>query len=469
MHEDDAGDEDSAYADDDAAHEDLEADEEENAWDSPPPSVETLRARWAAECKVVRALERIEWDIGQGQSAALCAAQRARDDAEREWRNAAAPKPVAVRMGVAQRKLNKAQKAVERTVAALREYEAEVEQRREELRGAVQYAEDRRDQRQQELDELHREAGAIAASATADGAAVAAAATGAQRLLDEMVREVQAIVETLDEGSDARGRVNLLLARVATKPEYAEPATCQRYDIGTDGEEHHDTRDRPQAEAHTRRGPVWNEAAGGRWCKHKQGTGGDATGDGKTGATTTAAVSAKDGAASPAGAAAPTAGTAAPQRQLEASVGTDTTQRSAAPAGTTTTGKGGRPPPGDYRSEQPPNKSHRGHDIVEEASVEGVCDDTARALKLMGEQEAAINAAQAANATFGDSVSMQIAGQLYAHKVQLAVDRARAVGVQPEVDGVQLIQLPPDAFNRWVTEVLAPAERAKGEAEEREL
>ncbi len=482
MQEDDIGDDDSAYAGDDVAHEDREADERENAWDSPPPSVETLRARWAAECKVVKALERVEWDIGQGQSAALYAAQRARDDAEREWRNAAAPKPVAVRMGVAQRKLNKAQKAVDKSVAALREYEAEVAQRREELRGAVQYAEGRRDQRQQELDELHREAGAIAASATTDGAAVAGAATGAERLLDEMVREVQAIVETLDEGSDARGRVNLLLARVATRPEYAEPTGCQSFDIGTDGEEHQDACGKPQAATRkgrdgsgslestpARREAVWNEAAVGRWCKHKQGASGGAMSDERAGATTTTATSARDKASDPAGAAAATAGTATPPHHPSAAVGTDAAQGSTAPVGTTTSGKGGRPPPSDYRGEQPPNKSHRGHDVVEGASVEGACDDAARALKLMGEQEAAIKAAQAANATFGDATSMQIAGQLYAHKVQLAADRAKAAGVRPEVDGVQLIQLPPDAFNRWVAEVLAPAEKAMEEAEGREL
>ncbi len=285
MQEDDAGDEDSADADDDAMHEDLEADDG-NAWDAPPPSVETLRARWAAECKVVKALEKVEWDIGQGQSAALYAAQRARDEAEREWRSAAAPKPVAVRMGAAQRKVNKAQKAVDKAIDALREYEAEAAQRKEELREAVQRAEDRRDQRQQELDELHREAGAIAASAATHGHAVAGAATGAERLLDEVVREVQAIVETLDEGSDARGRVNLLLARVATKSECAGPAGCQRFDIGTDGEEHADAHDGPQAatrkghdgsktlEAAHGRQVVQTQTGGRRLCSVRQESGG---------------------------------------------------------------------------------------------------------------------------------------------------------------------------------------------------
>ncbi len=125
---------DSSYEDDAAAgDEEDEEHEEGNAWES-PPSAEDLRSRWTAECRVVKALEKVEWDIGQGQSAALYAAQRARDRAEQAWRSAIAPKPVAVRMGTAQRKLNKAQWAVDKAQAALQDFEEEAERRKEELR-----------------------------------------------------------------------------------------------------------------------------------------------------------------------------------------------------------------------------------------------------------------------------------------------------------------------------------------------
>ncbi len=478
--QDDADEEDSTYADDDAAHDDL-LEDEGDACSDPPPSAETLRARWATECRIVKALEKVEWEIGQGQSAALYAAQRARDRAEHEWRSAVSPKPVATRMGAAQRKVNKAQRAVDRANAALQEFEDEAAQRRTELREAVRQAEDRRDQRQQELNELHKEAGAIAAAGAASGQAAAEGASASDKLLDEMVREVQAIVETMDEGSDARGRVNLLLARVATETEHARSTRCQRFEIGTDGEECADARSGSQADtrrgrdgrrtqgaASARREAVWNETAGGRWCRHKQEASDAAADDSKAEDATTAAASASS-AAGATGAAAAATGT--PQQAPSSAEGTAATQSRTARGAATHSGKGGRPAPNDHGDGQPPNKSHRGHDINGEVSVavEGVCDDAARALKLMGEQEAAIRAAQAANATFGDDVSMQIAGQLYAHKVQLAVERAKAAGVQPEVGGVQLIQLPPDAFNKWIQEVLTPAEVARGEAEEKEL
>ncbi len=86
-----------------------------------------------------------------------------------------------------------------------------------------------------------------------------------------------------------------------------------------------------------------------------------------------------------------------------------------------------------------------------------------RALKLKSEQDAAIQAAREANAQFGDSTSMHIAAQVYAHKVDQARARAKAVGIEPVSEGRQLIELPPDAFNKWVNEVLVPAECRKGD------
>ncbi len=99
-------------------------------------------------------------------------------------------------------------------------------------------------------------------------------------------------------------------------------------------------------------------------------------------------------------------------------------------------------------------------------SVEGSGDDAARAAKLMHEQETAIRAAQSAHAKFGDDVSMQIAGQLYAHKVELVRGRAVAAGVEPSTGGRQLLQLTPEELNAWVAQVLAPAEAEKEEAKQ---
>ncbi len=117
----------------------------------------------------------------------------------------------------------------------------------------------------------------------------------------------------------------------------------------------------------------------------------------------------------------------------------------------------------DEQEQQQPSKFHRGQDMEVEASVETSCDDAARAAKLHKEQQAAIDAAREANATFGDETSMHIAGQLYAHKVELVRARAQAIGIVPTCEGRQLIELQPDDLNRWVREVLAPAESKKKE------
>ncbi len=122
----------------------------------------------------------------------------------------------------------------------------------------------------------------------------------------------------------------------------------------------------------------------------------------------------------------------------------------------------GRDDEGDI---QPPGKSHRGHDD-EPTAVECRGDDAARALKLQQEQEAAIAAARGANATFGDDVSVQIAAQLDAHKVEMVRAGAKAIGVEPICEGKQLIELSPDELNSWVRSTLAPAEAEAAEAKE---
>ncbi len=484
MHDDCEEDADSAYADHDVAWEDNEAEEADNAWDT-PPSVESLRSRWDQACRAVRALERVERDSGQNPSAALGAARAARDRAEQDWRAALAPKPVAVRMGNAQRKLDKAKRAVEKAERELSQFEAETQARREELQGEVDAAEQRRRDRQKQLDALHKEAGELAAA----NAAREEHERGAQQTavgVKDVIHELQAFVESLDEGSDARGKANLLLAKLATAP-HATPSRhyiCSDADEDDDGGEYQVVGRRGrarQAASPARlpqpRQPTWCEGSNGRWNKHR-GTLGDAgqhdkdadahMGNGDDGADVTAtatpagaAVSRGNGSSTPAG---EVGAAAAPAGPANAPVG-----NSSSDAGGSRPGKG-RQGPRDEDAGLPPNKSHRGHDetAVESTSVESAGDDAMRALKLRSEQEAAIRAAKEANAQFGDSTSMHIAAQVYAHKVEQARARARAVGIDPVAEGRQLIELPPDAFNKWVNEVLVPAECKKG-SEEKEL
>ncbi len=474
--DDDAG---SAYADHDVAWEDYEEDEADNAWES-PPSVESLRSRWVQECRAVKALERVEWD-SDNPSAALGAARAARDRAEQDWRAALAPKPVALRMGNAQRKLDKAQRAVEKAERELSQFEAEAQARREELQAEVEAAEQRRQNRQKQLDALHKEAGELAAANAACGGHEREAQPTAVGVQD-VIQELQAFVETLDEGSDARGKANLLLAKLATAP----GATPSRHYIHSDGDEDDDggayqvvtRRGRARqtsspAPPPQGRGPTWCEGSNGRWNKHK-GTFGDTgqrdarstdmhMGSGGNGAEATAM-------ATPAAAAdSRGSGSSAPVREEGAAAAAGGPAN--APVGNSGPSADGSRPgkgrqgPRDEDAALPPNKSHRGHDeaAVESTSVESAGDDAMRALKLKSEQDAAIQAAREANAQFGDSTSMHIAAQVYAHKVDQARARAKAVGIEPVSEGRQLIELPPDAFNKWVNEVLVPAECRKGD------
>jgi hypothetical protein len=104
---------------------------------------------------------------------------------------------------------------------------------------------------------------------------------------------------------------------------------------------------------------------------------------------------------------------------------------------------------------------------VREASVELAGDDAARAEKLQKEQAIAMWAARNAQSIFGDESSRAIAGQLYAHKVQVVVQRAREIGVDPRAeDGRELVELAPEDFTKWVHEVLGPAERGTDEAKD---
>ncbi len=107
-------DEGEEYLEDDMA---WEAEEEEECGDDQPaqeeddtePSPQELRAIWVQECRIVKQM------VHQGcpeTSAAFMAACAARDEAEARWRKAKKPQLISVRMGWAQRNLDKAERAL---------------------------------------------------------------------------------------------------------------------------------------------------------------------------------------------------------------------------------------------------------------------------------------------------------------------------------------------------------------------
>ncbi len=450
----------SNYADDDAAWDAWDEDGHEDE-DAEEPTPADLRARWQRECRVVKTLE------AQGvpsDSTALAAARAARDEAEATWRSRKEPQPLSTRMGWAQRKLDRAEQALTRARYDLEYYEEEVEARRAELRERIDQADQRYRQRWQQMQALHDEAGGTSAARASEG------------LCTMVARELQAFAEMLEEGSEVRGRANLLLSKLADVAGGANPQTYDmaRGDVDSDCEMGHqegedaasagahrmaDARSTNEAAART----AWRADPNGRWNRNareagvgkQQGVGGEAQVQTTAGCAGGAPRESSAGTGNEgngnAAAGAPPAPATPPAAAAPVSRG---------PHGATGRGSGATRAREDVE-QGPPNKSHRGSDDEQAHAVESTADDAARAAKLQEEQNTAMEMARAANATFGDSTSMHIAAQLYAHKVELAKNRAVAAGVATTVAGRPLIELSPEEFGAWVRDTLTPAESAQ--------
>ncbi len=491
-------DEEDEYMDIDAADADRAEDDEaagdegDAAWASP----EELRQAWLAECRAVKALE------GQGRhggSAALAAAKEARDAAEASWRKAVGPKPVSIRMARAQQRLDRAAKTLERARLDLEEFEEEADRKRDELRRRIDEAEERYWSRSGQLDELHAEAGELATSA---------AGANASRRADDAVcgmvaAELQVLAESLDEGSETRGRVNLILAKMATAASGSAP---QQFDIGDEGGGCGGDGVAEQRGGKGGKGgaALWAEDPSGRWNRRgaaagrrectdtdddgwqvprrpirqvgqkgrmqvQDSAGAASSGCGDTQGGKPSAPTQRGGGADGGGGNAVVGGGQVPP-PAEGGLAPVVSGEHAAKNGDDARdgGKPGKPRRREDGEEGNPHpKSHRGEDEIQESSVELGGDDAARAQKLMQEQAVAIWAARNAQSIFGDDTSRAIAGQLYAHKVQLVERRAHDVGVVPKTeDGKSLVDLAPEDFTAWVQKVLEPAEKEAKETKE---
>ncbi len=448
------GDEDSAYAEDDLA---LEAEEEEGAEEDgevAEPTSEELRQAWMRECRAVKEL------AARGRhesSAALAAAREARDRAEEKWRRSRKPAPISVRMGFAQKKLDRAEAALTKCRCELDEFDADTDKRRAVLCERIQEADARYRARLEQMDALHAEAGDLA-HGNSWGEGTARRTSQGEGVCNMLVQGIKTIAETLEEGSVAWEEINSLLAKAATVAAESE-REHEHYDIGGDD------GDVDMDDGAT----TWRVVTHGKWSRHvrkgkdsgKLGPSASSaqrdetpTGNGQVkhigafGGTTErcGATQRKDGDSGEAGA---------------GIVG------SAARAEGETTAATSTPPPratrpreeGDGQDAER-NKSRRGQDEETHQSVELQGDDYRRALKLREEQAIAAAAAIECRAVFGDERSRQIAAQLYAHKVGLVGKRAAELGLAAEAKGKPLAELGPEDLAAWIRDVLEPAERA---------
>ncbi len=180
--------------------------------DAPTPA--QLRRRWQEEVAVVKHLGL------QGLPAdhpAMEAACQARDSAERAWREAKDPTPLAVRLSRAQAKVDRAVALQADTRAAMQKLEAEYKAQLAVLEAKLAEDQDRVQLRRRQLEEVQAEAGA----GTGGGSGVhregmAAARRVHSTMCNEMAPAVAALVEQVDSGSPAWQMLNSLLCQLAT-------------------------------------------------------------------------------------------------------------------------------------------------------------------------------------------------------------------------------------------------------------
>ncbi len=220
----------TAHAGDD--DDDIDGAEDDVTEDAPGPS--ELRQLWQQEVGMVKQMAR------QGISPehpAMVAAIAARDDAERKWRGAKTPAPLATRLGWAQRKLDRAisiQADTRQEMQALeRQYKASMAELQERL------AEDseRVSKRRQQLESVQLEAGGGAPKQRMQGSQGEAVRRACNTLRQDVAPALVALAEQLGTGTDAWSSVNSILAKLSASQlvmDEAAEATTQRFDMAND-------------------------------------------------------------------------------------------------------------------------------------------------------------------------------------------------------------------------------------------
>ncbi len=193
-------------------------DDDEGVAVAPEPS--ELRQRWQKEVAIVKQLAR------QGLSAdhpAMVAACDARDEAERVWRGAKDPAPLATRLGWAQKKLDRAIGIQSETRLAIIALDKEYNDRKAELQTRMDADTDRVRKRRQQLEAVQGEAGVASAQRfRAGGGEAVRRACGTLR--DEVAPALSALAEQLGTGSEAWTTINGLLSTLTSSQKVLEEA-----------------------------------------------------------------------------------------------------------------------------------------------------------------------------------------------------------------------------------------------------
>ncbi len=184
----------------------------------PEPAV--LRQRWQQEVGIVKKLAR------QGlkpEHPAMVAACEARDGAERKWRGAKPPAPLATRLGWAQKKVDRAINIQAETRQAMEELDKDYHAKRSVLQARMDEDAERVRMRRQQLQAVQEEAGGPGAQRRrAEGGEAVRRACNTLRL--EVAPALAALAEQLGTGSAAWSTVNGLLSTLTSSQQVMEEA-----------------------------------------------------------------------------------------------------------------------------------------------------------------------------------------------------------------------------------------------------
>ncbi len=458
---------DEEWEGDDAAEDD--GDEGRTHQDEEESDPRRLRLAFEEHARAVRDLER-RGCYGH----ALETLRQARDMAERAWRGAKEPAPLTKRMAWAETKLHKAEAALTRARRALEAFDHDAEVQREQLCSRVRAADEWYRWRQRQMEEIHAEAGEKAA-AWKGWQTNGASEEARRRIRGQVLPEVQAILEEIQDGTPIHERLTLLAAGLVdveqTLVDGGREDEAQHFDLdgdddmwdggwgddddgccdGDDGGD--DVRQAAGADDGRKDGKPaeWKAEGPGRWTRRTAGEefppGRQSMG--QAGSTT----SASSGVAC--GGAAGTEDTKTNTQAAGARTGTDETRETS--TGDASDGQAGNEGTPVERSA----KQRKTAAATEEQSRE---ESDARRARELHQQQSAAAAAQAESYAagmggFGSDTALSLAAQRYVQEVQDAQRRARAKGIEPSAGGRDLLQLTPMELQEWVEAHLGGAER----------
>ncbi len=416
------------------------ADENDHGGDEPDPR--RLRNRFENLARATRDMERRA--KGDAEDPAVLALKSARDDAEREWRQAKSPAPLPTRMGRAQAKLDKAGAALTRARLAVDEFDAWAEAQRATLVQRMDDADSWYRWRQQQLDSLHEEAGEKAiGKAGGNSVTTAHGEVISERIASEWLPELQALMEHLQGNPEVEERLASMAASmqcVGQELGAARAEAAEAYDIaGDDDWDHHwgDHAEQPyvagrgctDAQNAAAKGGAagWRPEGPGRWSR--------ATAEKGKGPT---AGQAPEGMHDTEG----TSGTAGTMAAAAAGTARDATR---------TPGNGNKRGADESADDKGAMRQRTDAESRDEA-------DRKRAAELLQRQQEAIAAQQASHEAgeggFGSATAQAVAAQQFIADACRAVAQARKRGIEPRSDGKELVELAPMELRQWMSENL---------------